>query len=42
MSSTTDRGVVTNRPPRHGRMALVRSPNAFSIELLQKGDALPT
>jgi lactoylglutathione lyase len=34
-------GVVINRPPRDGRMAFVRSPDGISIELLQKGDALP-
>jgi lactoylglutathione lyase len=34
-------GVVINRPPRDGRMAFVRSPDKQSIELLQKGDALP-
>jgi lactoylglutathione lyase len=34
-------GVVINRPPRDGRMAFVRSPDKHSIELLQKGDALP-
>jgi lactoylglutathione lyase len=34
-------GVVVNRPPRDGRMAFVRSPDAISIELLQKGEALP-
>lgn len=33
-------GVVINRPPRDGRMAFVRSPDAISIEFLQKGDAL--
>ncbi|HEY1944617.1 MAG TPA: VOC family protein [Roseiarcus sp.] len=33
-------GVVINRPPRDGRMAFVRSPDAISIELLQKGEAL--
>ncbi|KFN42468.1 VOC family protein [Arenimonas oryziterrae] len=33
-------GVVINRPPRDGRMAFVRSPDAISIELLQKGAAL--
>ena len=33
-------GVVIARPPRDGRMAFVRSPDAISIELLQKGDAL--
>lgn len=34
-------GVVINRPPRDGRMAFVRSPDDISIELLQKGEALP-
>ncbi len=34
-------GVTINRPPRDGRMAFVRSPDDISIELLQKGDALP-
>ena len=34
-------GVVINRPPREGRMAFVKSPENISIELLQKGDALP-
>ncbi|KJV05149.1 VOC family protein [Methylocucumis oryzae] len=33
-------GVVINRPPRDGRMAFIRSPDAISIEFLQKGDAL--
>lgn len=36
-----DNGVVINRPPRDGRMAFVRSPDGISIELLQKGKALP-
>lgn len=36
-----DAGVVINRPPREGRMAFVRSPDGISIELLQKGGALP-
>jgi lactoylglutathione lyase len=36
-----DGGVVINRPPRDGRMAFVRSPDRISIELLQKGPALP-
>jgi len=36
-----DAGVTINRPPRDGRMAFVRSPDGISIELLQKGDALP-
>jgi lactoylglutathione lyase len=34
-------GVAINRPPRDGHMAFVRSPDLISIELLQKGDALP-
>lgn len=34
-------GVTINRPPRDGHMAFVRSPDQISIELLQKGDALP-
>ena len=36
-----DGGVTINRPPRDGHMAIVRSPDGISIELLQKGDALP-
>ena len=36
-----DAGVTINRPPRDGRMAFVRSPDNISVELLQKGDALP-
>jgi len=36
-----DGGVTINRPPRDGHMAFVRSPDGISIELLQKGDALP-
>ena len=34
-------GVLINRPPRDGKMAFLRSPDGISIELLQKGDALP-
>jgi lactoylglutathione lyase len=34
-------GVVINRPPRDGHMAFVRSPDGISIELLQRGPALP-
>lgn len=34
-------GITINRPPRDGHMAFVRSPDLISIELLQKGDALP-
>jgi lactoylglutathione lyase len=36
-----DGGVTINRPPRDGRMAFVRSPDLHSIELLQRGEALP-
>ena len=36
-----DAGVTINRPPRDGHMAFVRSPDAISVELLQKGDPLP-
>ena len=34
-------GVQILRPPRDGRMAFVRSPDQISVELLQKGPALP-
>jgi len=34
-------GVTILRPPRDGRMAFVRSPDQISVELLQKGEALP-
>jgi lactoylglutathione lyase len=34
-------GVTINRPPRDGRMAFVRSPDNISVELLQRGAALP-
>lgn len=34
-------GITINRPPRDGHMAFVRSPDNISIELLQKGEALP-
>ena len=34
-------GIVINRPPRDGHMAFIRSPDNISIELLQKGNALP-
>lgn len=34
-------GVVIHRPPRDGRMAFVKSPDGHSIELLQRGGALP-
>jgi lactoylglutathione lyase len=36
-----DGGVAILRPPRDGRMAFVRSPDQISIELLQRGEALP-
>jgi lactoylglutathione lyase len=34
------RGVAILRPPRDGRMAFIRSPDAISIELLQAGAPL--
>lgn len=37
-----EQGVTINRPPRDGWMAFIRSPDQISIELLQKGAALPT
>jgi lactoylglutathione lyase len=37
-----DGGVTINRPPRDGHMAFVRSPDNISIELLQKGESLPS
>eukprot|EP01042_Synura_sphagnicola_P015942 gene15942-20192_t len=37
----SDIGIVINRPPRDGMMAFVRSPDGISVELLQKGEALP-
>ena len=36
-----DSGVTINRPPRDGHMAFIRSPDGISVELLQKGGALP-
>lgn len=36
-----NKGVLINRPPRDGRMAFIKSPDGISIEILQKGDALP-
>jgi lactoylglutathione lyase len=36
-----EQGILINRPPRDGRMAFIRSPDNISIELLQKGPALP-
>jgi lactoylglutathione lyase len=40
-SRLQERGVAILRPPRDGKMAFVRSPDQVSVELLQKGDALP-
>jgi lactoylglutathione lyase len=40
-SSLSATGVTINRPPRDGKMAFIRSPDNISIELLQRGDALP-
>jgi len=37
-----DKGVTINRPPRDGYMAFVRSPDGISVELLQKGEPLPS
>jgi len=34
-------GIAIVRPPRDGRMAFVRSPDEQSVELLQRGQALP-
>jgi lactoylglutathione lyase len=34
-------GVSISRPPRDGAMAFIRSPDGISIELLQRGGALP-
>lgn len=39
--SLMDKGVTINRPPRDGNMAFIKSPDGISIELLQKGPALP-
>ena len=36
-----DNGITINVPPRDGHMAFIQSPDGISIELLQKGDALP-
>ena len=34
-------GVAILRPPRDGRMAFIKSPDGHSVELLQRGPALP-
>ena len=36
-----DAGVTIHRPPRDGHMAFIRSPDLVSVELLQRGAALP-
>lgn len=36
-----DAGVTILRPPRDGHMAFIKSPDEQSVELLQKGPALP-
>lgn len=36
------KGVDILRPPRDGRMAFIKSPDGHSVELLQRGEALPT
>lgn len=36
-----EKGVTILRPPRDGHIAFIRSPDNISIELLQKGEALP-
>ncbi len=40
-TSLQESGVTILRPPRDGRMAFVRSPDEISVELLQRGEALP-
>lgn len=35
------KGIIINRPPRDGKMAFIKAPDGQSIEILQKGDALP-
>ncbi len=39
--SLQNSGVTILRPPRDGRMAFIRSPDGISVELLQRGEALP-
>ena len=36
-----DSGVAILRPPRDGHMAFIKSPDGHSVELLQRGSALP-
>ena len=40
-SSLMEAGIQIARPPRDGRMAFVRSPDQVSVEILQRGHALP-
>jgi lactoylglutathione lyase len=40
-SRLLEAGVTIHRPPRDGYMAFVKSPDGISVELLQKGRALP-
>ena len=35
-------GITINRPPRDGRMAFIKTPDGISIEILNKGSALPS
>jgi lactoylglutathione lyase len=35
------KGVAILRPPRDGHMAFIKSPDGHSVELLQRGEALP-
>ena len=37
-----ERGVAILRPPRDGHMAFIKSPDGHSIELLQRGESLPS
>jgi lactoylglutathione lyase len=36
-----EKGVAILRPPRDGHMAFIKSPDGHSVELLQRGEALP-
>lgn len=36
-----NKGVAILRPPRDGHMAFIKSPDGHSVELLQRGAALP-
>ncbi len=40
-ASLEKNGVPVLRPPRDGKMAFVKSPDGHSVELLQRGNALP-